>query len=119
MLFYEFLAMNELGDICGLTQKEMGLALARLGLWIIDHRPTDKAIAAGLIQWRDYPHRPDIGDRKLATWHVGKTLAALKTIGIEPLPEFAATVSPPASPKASSPAPKPRARQSYMNKHGD
>jgi len=109
MLPNMYLAMNELGDICGISQQEMGLALARLGLWIIDDCPTQKAFAEGLIQWRTYPHRSDIGDRSLPIWHVQKTLAALKTIGIEPLREFTA---PP-------PAPKPRARQSYMDKHGD
>jgi len=109
MLPHMYLAMNELGDICGMTQQEMGLALARLGLWIINHKPTDKAIAAGLIQWRDYPHRPDIGNHKLPIWHVEKTLAALKIIGIEPLPEF---TDPP-------PAPKFRPAPSYMDKHGD
>ena len=114
MLSDEYLAMKEIGIICGSTQRRIGRALAKLGLWIIGVSPTDKATAGGYVQYRQYPHRPDIGDRTLPVWHVKKTLAALKTVGILPLPTSAA------SPPASSPATKLRpARPSYMDKHGD
>lgn len=104
-----FLAMKELAEICGSTQQRIGPALARLGLWNINGGPTDKASSEGYIQYRTYPLRPDIGDRSLPIWHKEKTLAALKTIGIVPLPEFTA---PPATATY-------RARPSYMDKHGD
>lgn len=109
MLSHMYLAMNELGDVCGMTQQEMGRALARLGLWILNDRPTRKAEGEGYVKYRTYPHHPEIGNRSLPIWHVQKTLAALKTIGIEPLPEF---TDPP-------PAPKFRPAPSYMDKHGD
>jgi hypothetical protein len=104
-----YLAMKDLAVICGSTQQRIGRALAKLGLWIINGRPTPKAYAEGYIDRRQYPNRPDIGDRSLAIWHTEKTLAALKTIGVTPLPEF---VAPP-------PAPKYRARPSYMDRHDD
>jgi len=110
MLSDEYVSMKELAKLCGSTQKRIGLALAQRGLWIINDRPTQKAHDEGYIQYRDYPHRPDIGDRTLPVWHVEKTLAALKTIGIEPLPEF--TASPPATKLRP-------AKPSYMDKHGD
>ncbi len=109
MLLDEYLSMKEIAIICGLNQKRIGRALARLGLWRINDRPTQKAYAEGYIQYREYPHRPDIGDRSLPVWHKEKTLAVLKTIGIVPLPEFTAVF------RARSRPAKP----SYMDKHGD
>ena len=97
MLSDEFIAMKELAIICGSTQKRIGRALAKLGLRTVGGGPTPKAYAEGYVASRDYPHRPDIGDQTLATWHKEKTLAALETIGIIPLPTFAAYL----------PAPKP------------
>jgi hypothetical protein len=110
MLSDEYQSMKELARQCGSTQKQMGLALAKLNLWIVGGCPTRKADAEGYVRYRTYPHRPDIGDRSLPIWHKEKTLAALATIGIFPLPRFTA---PP-------PVPKPRAaKASYMDKHGD
>ena len=112
-----YLSMKELGVICGSNQQLIGRALDDLGLWIIDDEPTEKAFAEGYIQYRDYPHRPDIGDRYLPTWHKEKTLAALETVGIVPLPEYAALCAVPSPvPPAANPRP---AKPSYMDKHGD
>jgi len=90
MLSDDFLAMKEIAEMCGSSQQRVGRALAKLGLWIVGDGPTRNASDGGYVTFRTYPHRPDIGDRSLPVWHKEKTLAALKTVGIIPLPTFAA-----------------------------
>jgi hypothetical protein len=91
MLTDDYLSMKELAVLCGSTQKRIGLALEKLGLWIVGGKsPTLKARREGYIGLREYPGHENY---PLTVWHREKTLAALKTVGITLLPTFTADVA--------------------------
>ena len=96
MLSDEYVSMKELAALCGSTQQRIGRALAKLGLWIVGGRPTRKAHDNGYIGLRQYPNYEEY---PLPVWHKEKALAALKTVGITPLPSFNA---PPPAPKSAA-----------------
>jgi hypothetical protein len=79
--------MKELADLCGSTQKRIGRALETLGLWKVGARSTPKARDGGYVGFRCYPN---LENYPLTVWHRDKTLATLKTVGVIPLPSFAA-----------------------------
>jgi hypothetical protein len=106
MLSDECLSLKELALMCGSTQKLIGRALEKLSLRIVGGRPTRKAVDGGYVSLRYYPNHEDY---PLTVWHKEKTLAALKTIGITPLP----------SSTAPPPAPKPAAQDNDADEDAD
>jgi hypothetical protein len=84
----EHWSMKEFAKTCGSTQKRVGLALERLGLWIVGGSPTQKAHQEGYIAFRTYPNKENY---PLPVWHREKTLEALASVGIKPLPVVAST----------------------------
>jgi hypothetical protein len=79
----EYWSMKEIAKTCGSTQKRVGLALEKLDLWIVGRSPTQKAYREGYIAFREYPNKENY---PLPVWHREKTLKALATLDIVPLP---------------------------------
>ena len=80
----EFMSMQELGILLGSNQKRIGLALANLGLWIIDKEPTAKAIDGGYVSLRYYP---GFDKYPLTVWHREKTIAVLQAASEDEYPD--------------------------------
>lgn len=74
-----FVSMKQLAIELGTTQKRIGLALDRLGLWDVGSGPTQKARDGGYTSLRYYSNLENF---PLTVWHREKTLAALATIGL-------------------------------------
>jgi hypothetical protein len=85
MLTDQYLSMKELAVLFGSTQKRIGLALERLGLWRVPNKATLKARQQGYVGLRQYP---DLEDHPLTVWNREKTIAALESAGLKLLPTF-------------------------------
>ena len=119
MLTDMYLAMKEIGLICGLSQKRIGLALQRLGLHKVGVGPTPRLMPKATLHLGTTPTaqtsatKPYLYGTSEKPWQPSRLLELIRFQNSQP-------------PSLLLPLPKHRplhqdreARQSYMNKHGE
>lgn len=75
---FEFVSLTQLGQIFGVTPKEIDNGLVECGLRK-RHKPTDKAKAGGFVTTVEMP-----GGESFYTWHRERTMAALSALRSRP-----------------------------------